>query len=159
MSSYLSAFGEILLFALAGILFVSLALLVSSYLRPSRPNPEKLTPYESGEAPAGEAWVQFNIRYFVIAIVFLLFEVEIVFLFPWALVAGDRSLQKATDGLWGWFTWIEIVLFIAILAVGLAYVWRQGFLDWIKPRHATPEIPSPVPPSLYDALNERQARP
>ncbi|HEX6224880.1 MAG TPA: NADH-quinone oxidoreductase subunit A, partial [Chryseolinea sp.] len=83
---YLSAFGEVLLFIVAGVIFILVTLLVSKLIRPDRPNPEKLSTYESGEEPVSSAWSQFNIRFYIIALIFLLFEVEIVFLFPWSTV-------------------------------------------------------------------------
>ena len=118
---YLSAFGEVLLFIVAGAIFIVVTLFVSKIIRPHRPNPEKLSTYESGEEPVGAAWSQFNIRFYIIALLFLLFEVEIVFLFPWATIFANEKLIKETDGLWGWFTFIEMLVFILILALGLAY--------------------------------------
>ncbi len=153
--SYLSGFGQVLIFLAGGLLFVMVALLISKLIRPHRPGPEKLTAYESGEQAVGAAWIQFNLRYFVMAIVFLLFEVEIVFLFPWATVFANPQLQEQTQGAWGWFSLIEIVLFIGVLALGLAYIWAHGYLEWLKPTVTHPPYPSPVPRKYYDAINER----
>ncbi len=94
----MSAWGEVLLFIIGGLAFVSLALLVSRIIRPSRPNAEKLTSYESGEDPVGSPWIQYNVRFYVIALIFILFEVEIVFLFPWATIFSDKELISKTNG-------------------------------------------------------------
>ena len=126
---YISALGQILLFIVGGALFVSISLLVSKIIRPHRPNAEKLSTYESGESPLGPAWVQFNLRFYVIALIFLLFEVEIIFLFPWATIFANEELINQTDGAWGWFALIEMIVFILILVIGLAYAWRNGFLE------------------------------
>jgi len=150
---YLSAFGEVLLFIVAGILFIVITLFVSKLIRPDRPNPEKLTTYESGEEAITSAWTQFNIRFYIVALVFLLFEVEIVFLFPWATVFANSELIEETEGTWGWFALIEMILFIGILALGLAYAWVNGYLDWIKPDPRPTEYKSPVPPELYKDIN------
>ena len=99
--TYLSSFGEVLLFIIAGVLFIVITLLVSRIIRPDRPNAEKLSTYESGEEPVSHAWSQFNIRFYIIALVFLLFEVEIVFLFPWSTVFADKELNNQTDGAMG----------------------------------------------------------
>ncbi|MFZ6011955.1 MAG: NADH-quinone oxidoreductase subunit A [Bacteroidota bacterium] len=151
---HISAFGEILLFFIAGILFVVISLLVSRLIRPHRPNPEKLATYESGEEPITAAWTQFNIRFYMIALIFLLFEVEIVFLFPWATIFADKNLIEQTDGRWGWFAVVEAVIFILILGLGLAYAWVNGHLDWIKPEPRPTLFKSPVPRALYDKVNE-----
>lgn len=154
-SNSVSVSTQILLFLVGGILFVALALLVSRLIRPHRPNQQKLTSYESGEAPQGEAWVQFNIRFYVLALVFILFEVEIVFMFPWAVILADQELNAATDGAWGWFAFVEMLIFIVILVFGLIYAWRKGHLDWVKSTPATEDVSSPVPPDLYQAINTR----
>lgn len=151
----LSGFGEILLFVIGGALLVVVTLLAARLIRPHRPNEEKLTTYESGEDPLGAAWGQFNPRFYIVALIFILFDVEIVFLFPWAAVFGKRALIEQTDGVWGWFALIEMVIFIAILALGLAYAWAKGFLDWVKPSVTPPVYDSPVPPEMYQQVNQK----
>jgi NADH-quinone oxidoreductase subunit A len=111
--------------------FVALGLLTAWLLRPNRPYPSKLTTYECGEVPVGDTRIRFNIRFYIVALIFLIFDVEVVFLFPWATVYKDL----------GWFSFIEMMVFITILLVGYAYVWRKGDLDWDKP---APRIPSYV---------------
>jgi len=112
----------ILFTVLAGVL-IGLPL-VMQYLLSPRKNKggDKLTSYECGELPEGSAWVKFNIRFYVIALIFLIFDVEIVFLFPWAVVYQDLGL----------LAFIEAFLFVLILVVGFIYVWAKGDLDWVK---------------------------
>lgn len=152
---YLSDFGEILLFLIAGIVFVLITLFVSKIIRPNRPNPEKLSTYESGEEPVTAAWTQFNIRFYIVALIFLLFEVEIVFMFPWSTVFANKELIEETKGAWGWFSFLEMVIFITILALGLAYAWVNGYLDWIKPNPKPTEYKSPVPKEMYQKVNDQ----
>ncbi|GAB4010673.1 NADH-quinone oxidoreductase subunit A [Spirosoma sp. KCTC 42546] len=154
----LSDFGILLLFILAAFAFIAVVLFVARLLRPSRPNVEKNSTYESGEEPIGNANVQFNIRFYVVALVFVLFDVELVFLFPWATVFGQERLVKATNGLWGWFALTEVTLFVIILALGLAYVWAKGYLDWVKPQPKVPTIETKVPTALYRQVNEKYQR-
>jgi NADH-quinone oxidoreductase subunit A len=124
----LTEFGRVLLFFIVGAIFVAIGLVAAWLVRPSRAYANKLTSYECGEEPVGSSWVRFNIRFYVVALIFLVFDVEVVFLFPWAIV-----YQKL-----GMFALIEMVIFLAILAVGYAYVWVKGDLDWDKPQ---PDIP------------------
>jgi NADH-quinone oxidoreductase subunit A len=119
----LTEFGRVLIFLIVGALFVAIGMVFAWLLRPNRPYPSKRTTYECGEAPVGDTRVRFNIRFYVIALIFLIFDVEVVFLFPWATVY--KTL--------GWFAFIEMLVFLAILLVGYAYVWRKGDLDWDKP--------------------------
>lgn len=124
----LTDFGRILIFLLLGAVFVAGGLITSWILRPKRGYPAKLSTYECGEEPVGESWIRFNIRFYVVALIFLIFEVEVVFLFPWAVVFKEL----------GMFAFIEAVVFILILGVGYVYVWAKGDLDWDKP---SPQIP------------------
>jgi NADH-quinone oxidoreductase subunit A len=124
----LTEFGRVFLFFLLGVVFVAGGLITSWLVRPNRSYPSKLTTYECGETPIGDTRVRFNVRFYVVALIFLLFDVEVVFLFPWALVFKQL----------GWFAFIEMMVFLTILLVGLVYVWRKGDLDWDKPM---PRIP------------------
>ncbi|MBT3216943.1 MAG: NADH-quinone oxidoreductase subunit A [Candidatus Marinimicrobia bacterium] len=117
-------FGTIFIFALLGIVLVYVPLLIQRLVAPSNPTPDKLSTYECGEEPEGSAWAQFNIRFYVIALIFLIFDVEVVFLFPWAVVFEDLGL----------LAFIEMTIFLGILIVGLAYVWKKKDLDWVKYR-------------------------
>lgn len=155
-STQLTAFGEILLYLIGAVFFIIGGLITAWLVRPHRPNAEKNTTYECGEQPTGTAWGQFNTRFYIIALIFVLFDVEIVFLFPWATVFGQKSLIAGTQGIWGWFSLVEMGIFIAILALGLAYAWAKGYLDWVKPLAKKPEYTTKVPPHLYKKVNERK---
>ena len=120
----LSQFAIVLLFFIVGALLIIAALFTARLLRPHRPSAEKLSTYECGEEPVGESWVRFNVRFYIIALIFLIFDVEVVFLFPWALV-----YQKL-----GMFAFIEMMIFLAVLVAGYVYIWVKGDLDWDKPR-------------------------
>ena len=131
--NYFGEFGVVLLFLIGGAMLITFILIVASLIRPKRPNEEKSATYECGEEPTGTAWGHFNIRFYVVALIFILFDVEIIFLFPWATVFGQRKLIAISSGLWGWYTFTEMFIFITILAFGLAYAWRKGLLEWDKP--------------------------
>ena len=121
-SDFLAAHSVILSFALVAIGFLVVNLLVWWLIRPRRFSEEKLTTYECGESPEGSAWVQFNIRFYVFALIFIVFDVEAVFLFPWAAVFRELGMLAFLEGL----------VFIGILVVALAYVWRKGDLEWVR---------------------------
>lgn len=126
----LTGFGIILLFMIIGAVFVAIGIFASALIRPSNPNPLKLSTYECGEEAIGTPWIKFNIRFYVVALVFLLFEVEIVFLFPWAVVFKEL----------GFYSFISMAVFVIILLAGLAYVWAKGDLDWDKPNPYIPKL-------------------
>lgn len=149
-----SEFGIAMLYLLGGIMFVIIIGLVSKLMAPNRPNKEKLSSYECGEDPEGNARIQLNMRFYVAALIFLIFDVEIVFLFPWATVFADKGLIAEAPA-WGWFSLIEALLFAGILILGLAYVWKKGDLDWVKPDPVTPPKVSAIPESAYEAVNEK----
>ena len=135
---------------------VGFAFFVTRLLSPNNPNPEKLTSYECGEEVVGSAWVPFNSRFYVIALIFLLFDVEMIFILPWATVFGSHEALKV-DNRWGWLSLTEMFIFLGILILGLAYVWVKGDLDWIKPNVIRPTVDTQVPASLYEKLNKQQS--
>ena len=145
----LSEFGTLLIFIIGAIAFAVIGLTASRLLRPNRPNFEKLTTYESGEDTVGSAWGQFNIRFYIVALIFLLFEVEIIYLFPWSIIFGDKDLIESTDWSWAWFAITEMFIFIFVLALGLAYAWRKGYLDWVKPQQVNTSYRSKIPEKAY----------
>jgi NADH-quinone oxidoreductase subunit A len=151
----LSQFGFVLLFFISGILLVLLMLAIAKLMRPSRPNAEKNASYESGEAPEGSAHVSFNIRFYIVALIFILFDVELVILFPWATVFGDKALLLESQGLWAVYAGIEMFIFVGVLALGLLYAWRQGHLEWIRPNQKESDFRSVVPKDLYKKVNEK----
>jgi NADH:ubiquinone oxidoreductase subunit 3 (subunit A) len=108
------------LFMVVGLIIPIGAIGAAWILGPKRPNPIKETTYECGIETVGESWVQFKAQYYIFALVFLVFDVETVFLFPWAVKLGQLGL----------FAVIEGIIFILILIAGLVYTWRKGMLDW-----------------------------
>jgi NADH-quinone oxidoreductase subunit A len=152
----ISEFGKILIFLIVGIIAVGLLFFLNRLIAPSNPTTEKLTTYECGEEPTGNAWLPFNSRFYVIALIFLLFDVEMVFIFPWSTVFGSHELAAA-DARWGWFSLAEMFIFLGILILGLVYVWCKGDLDWIKPKQVLPSTNVAIPASLYEQLNIEQS--
>lgn len=151
----ISGFGVVLLFIIGAVVFLIVTLLVGKLLRPNRPNEEKNTTYESGEDPVNAAWSIFNIRFYIIALAFLLFEAELVFLFPWALIFADETLIESTNGQWGIFSLIEVFIFIGLLILGLIYIWTNGMLDWVKSKPEKSDYQSPIPSREYEELNRK----
>jgi NADH-quinone oxidoreductase subunit A len=135
---------------------VGFAFFITRMLAPDNPNPEKLTSYECGEEPVGSAWMPFNSRFYVIALIFLLFDVEMVFILPWATVFGNHDISNI-DNRWGWLSLTEMFIFLGILILGLVYVWVKGDLDWIKPNPIKPTVDTQIPASLYEKLNIQQS--
>ena len=150
----LSAYGSILLLGIVGILLVCVTIYLAKILSPHKPNSIKLSTYECGEETTGSSWVQFNPRFYVIALVFLLFDVELIFVFPWSTVYAHLGLIQA-DSRWAWFAMAEMAIFIGILILGLLYVWKRGDLNWIKPSHSIPRIQTAIPEHAYDNLNSK----
>lgn len=153
--SQLSEFGKVFIYLIMGILFVLFTFFLGKLVALKRPNAEKLSSYECGEEPQGSSWIQFNSRFYVIALVFLLFDVELVFIFPWATVFGQEVLLNA-DPRWGWLSLIEMFIFILILLIGLVYVWKKGDLNWIRPEQSLAVSPAKIPLSAYNSINEGQ---
>jgi len=124
---YLNYFPIIIYTGLA-IVMVVLPLIIQSLISPkNKKGGSKLDSYECGEVPEGSAWVKFNVRFYVIALIFIIFDVEVLFMFPWAAVFRDF----VKDGQ-GALAFIEMSIFLLILLVGFAYVWVKGDLDWVK---------------------------
>jgi NADH-quinone oxidoreductase subunit A len=121
MTEYFQAYGTLAALLALAVVFVAVAFTANWALRPSRPLPAKLTTYESGMDPLGGFWTQIQVRYYVYAFLFVIFDIESVFLFPWATVFADIGAAA----FW------EMVVFIGILAVGLLYAYRKGVLKWV----------------------------
>src|SRR6187549_1616403 len=130
-SGFLTAYSAVLAFLVVAIAFLVVNLLVWKVIRPSRFSEEKLTTYECGENPTGSAWIQFNIRFYVFALIFIIFDVEAVFLLPWAVVFRKLGEEQ------GLLPYVEGLVFIAILVVALTYVWRKGDLEWVRAEDRT----------------------
>ncbi len=150
----ISEFGKILVFLVLGVLFILAGYIVNLLLAKRKPNTIKNATYECGEEPSGNSWIQFNMRFYVIAIIFLLFDVEIVFLYPWATIYANKEIIEAIPT-WGYFSLIEMFIFISILLLGLVYVWRKGDLNWIKNQIKIPSINTAIPQKLYEAINQK----
>ena len=120
-------FANVLVFLLLGLGLCAMMLGLGRLLRPSNPLAPKLTTYECGEPPTGSAWINFNIRFYLIALIFVVFDVELVFMYPVVAVFRDW-LQSGR----GPFALAELLLFVGVLAIGLVYVWVKRDLEWIK---------------------------
>jgi NADH-quinone oxidoreductase subunit A len=130
------------LFTLFGAAFVFVNLLAGSLARPTLPHPQKADPYECGEPSSGTSWVQFDLRFYIIALIFLIFDVEVALFYPWAIAYGNAaalahqfsmtifSLRLAAL--------VDMLVFFAILMIGFAYLWRFGYLDWVRSTQTPP---------------------
>jgi NADH-quinone oxidoreductase subunit A len=121
VSAYLRDYLTVVIFFVVAMAVVGSVLGLGSFVRPTRPEPEKYIAYESGVDPVGMGWSQSQVRYYIFALLFVLFDVEAVFLFPWA-----TQLE-----VYGAFGLVEMGIFIVVLALGLLYAWRKGVLRWI----------------------------
>ena len=120
-SDFLRQYLTVAIFGGFAVALVGLMLGLGSLIRPTRPQPDKYETYESGVDAVGDMWSQSNIRYYVFALLFVLFDVEAVFIFPWA---------TRLDA-YGWFGLVEMAIFVFILILGLLYAWRKGLLRWV----------------------------
>ena len=120
VSEFLRQYLVVAVFAAAALAMVGAMLGAGGLIRPTRPQPQKYLTYESGVDPAGEGWAQSHVRYYIYALLFVLFDVEAVFIFPWA------TRLEVYQG----FGLVEMAAFILILALGLVYAWRKGVLRW-----------------------------
>ncbi|HEX7058144.1 MAG TPA: NADH-quinone oxidoreductase subunit A [Bacilli bacterium] len=120
MPVYTNNYVIVIIFIALGILLPVVALTIGKWLRPNKPSEQKATTYESGNEPVGLGQVKFNIRYYLFALMFVVFDVETVFLYPWAV-----AFHKL-----GMFALIEMLIFVALLVVGLIYAWKKKVLQW-----------------------------
>jgi NADH-quinone oxidoreductase subunit A len=123
-ASMLVDYLPVLLFLVLGAVFVPLNLIIGSLIRPRINEPDKYAPYECGEESEGHLFNQFNPRFYVIALIFVIFEVELVFLFPWAIRLREL----------GWYGFVTGFIFLVILLLSLVYEWGKGNLEWIMPQ-------------------------
>ena len=145
-------YANVLFGLLFGAAFVVLNVTVlNRILAPRGNDPDRETTYECGEPAVGSAWVRFDMRFYTVALVFIIFEVEVAFLFPWAVVYNELVEWG------GLFAFLEVFLFVAILGVGLVYVWMKGDLDWVKGTASQGDAgsaPPPAPPAVAAATEE-----
>ena len=120
-------YANVLVFLLFAVAFVAVSLVVVRIIAPRKPSEEKAIPYECGEEPIGTPRIRFNSRYFVFAIIFLIFDAEIAFVYPTAVV-----FRKWVENGMGWLAFIEIFIFLLILLIGLVYTWARGDLEWVR---------------------------
>ena len=132
--SYFQSYGVVLAVGIAGALLVTVAFTAAKLIAPRRPVAEKLLTYECGMDPVGEGWSQTQVRYFLYAFLFVIFDVESVFLFPWAVVFTRL----------GYAAVVEMAIFIGILAVGLLYAYKKGVLHWEGIETVRRRIPTPA---------------
>jgi NADH-quinone oxidoreductase subunit A len=116
----LTDYAFVAFFIVFGCFFVAAALIGAWFIRPQRPSRIKGDIYECGETTRGTSWVQYNVRFYVVALVFVIFDVEVAFLLPWAVAAKRLGL----------YAFVEMMIFVGILLVALAYAWRKGGLKW-----------------------------
>ena len=140
MEDYLRQYGLILMLAVVAVALPASVLLISQLsskinVRPFRRNPLKYSPYECGMEPEGGRWQRFNVRYYRFALLFLLFDVEVVFLFPWASQAGTL----------GWSAFGAVLFFSAAMMAGWAYEWKRGGMEWDETLPAAPSFRQPEP--------------
>ncbi|MBO7394260.1 MAG: NADH-quinone oxidoreductase subunit A [Abditibacteriota bacterium] len=121
---YAKEFLSVGIFLAIGVVFVAVTLIASWAIRPTKPNDVKGEPYECGEEVKLPAWVRFRVGYYLYALIFLVFDVEVAFVYPWAAVLRSLTKPAAIVAI------VDMFIFIAILAVGLAYAWRKGVLEW-----------------------------
>jgi NADH-quinone oxidoreductase subunit A len=126
--SFYGQYGTLAILVVAGGLFYGLVMTVNRLMRPSLPTPDKLSTYECGVDAVGTGWSQMNIRYYVFAFLFVIFDVEAVFLFPWAMII--ERLEGVSGGPSPLFALVAMFLFIGTLLEGLAYAWKKGVLRW-----------------------------
>lgn len=110
----------IIVMILLGVAFAGAGVAASQFLGPRNPTPEKLAPYECGVPPVGDARERMSVKFYLVAMIFLLFDIEVAFLYPWALALREL----------GWVGYFQILVFFALLLSGFVYVWRKGVLDW-----------------------------
>jgi NADH-quinone oxidoreductase subunit A len=163
----------LLVFVAVGVGFLLTNLTIGRLVRPARPGGEKGTVYECGEPPVGNSWIQFDLRFYVVALLFVIFDVEMAFFFPWATVFGganrltdDRvpaeeraAIQQSMSGQpvdvgtspdpeaatsLAWLAFVDILIFFGVLLVGFAYLWKRGDLEWIRSTAGQVE-PEPAP--------------
>jgi NADH-quinone oxidoreductase subunit A len=137
-SDFLRQYLTVGIFALLALAMVAAILGAGALIRPNRPQPGKYITYESGVDPVGEGWPQTQIRYYIFALLFVIFDVEAVFIFPWATrLAGETNLVDSAGGVlavlspYGSYGLVKMLLFIFVLALGLVYAWRKKVLRWM----------------------------
>ena len=143
---------SITIFFALGAAFVFVNLTAGSLARPKAPHPEKLATYECGEPTIGSSWVQFDLRFYIVALVFLVFDVEVALFYPWAVAYGDAASIASKVGMTlrqvRGAALVDMLFFFGMLMVGFAYLWRFGYLDWVRSAASHPSASQQLPPKL-----------
>ena len=142
---------SITIFTAFGAAFVLINMIMGSVARPQIPNPEKLAVYECGEPSIGSSWVQFDLRFYIVALVYLIFDVEVALFYPWAVAYGNApalgdAIGMTTSAVRG-VAIVDMLFFFGVLLVGFAYLWRFGYLDWVRSA-ATTSIKADYKPGI-----------
>jgi NADH-quinone oxidoreductase subunit A len=122
----------ITIFVAFGAAFVFVNLVAGALARPRVPNPEKAAVYECGEPTIGSSWVQFDLRFYIVALVYLIFDVEVALFYPWAVSYGNASNSPEGAFAMRQTGLVDMLFFFGVLMVGFAYLWRFGYLDWVR---------------------------
>ena len=153
---------SVTIFIALGAAFVLLNLIAGYIARPRLPNPEKLTVYECGEPTIGTSWVQFDLRFYIVALVFLIFDVEVALFYPWAVAYGSAPALGEAIGMsvreLRAVAIVDMLFFFGVLLVGFAYLWRFGYLDWVRSA-ATTSIKAEYEPGIDLRRQARVDRP
>ena len=128
--NYFARYLPILIHVLFALALAVVIVVLSTLVGKHRPSRAKLQPYECGVTPTGDAREPFSVKFYLVAMVFILFDVEAIFLYPWAYIFKDLARDAATK----WFGFVEMMFYVAILLVGYIYLWKKGALDWHKSR-------------------------
>src|SRR3954470_11096300 len=127
---------SVTVFIAFGAVFVLANLIAGAFARPAVPNPEKASVYECGEPVIGSSWVQFDLRFYIVALVYLIFDVEVALFYPWAVAYGSADQLGAANGMSAFavrqVALVDMLFFFGVLLVGFAYLWRFGYLDWVR---------------------------
>jgi NADH-quinone oxidoreductase subunit A len=153
---------SVTLFVGVGAAFVLVNLLAGAVARPRVPNPEKAAVYECGEPSIGTSWVQFDLRFYIIALVYLIFDVEVALFYPWAVAYGSAEQLASSIGMTAYqvrqVALVDMLFFFGVLLVGFAYLWRFGYLDWVRSA-ATTSIKIDYQPGIDLRAEARVDRP
>ncbi len=127
---------SVTVFVFFGAIFVLANMVAGAFARPQIPNPEKATVYECGEPVIGSSWVQFDLRFYIVALVYLIFDVEVALFYPWAVAYGSAAELGSSIGMTvsqiRGVAIVDMLFFFGVLMVGFAYLWRFGYLDWVR---------------------------
>ncbi len=135
------------LFTIAGVSMVLAPLTIGRLVRRTLPHPEKDAPYECGEPAVGSSWVQFDLRFYVVALVFIIFDIEIALFYPWAVVYRSAGIAA----LW------DMLFFFGVVVIGFLYLWRFGYLEWVRSTSSTSRPAAATAPSRLSAAARKWA--